>query len=477
MATDIEYALLAGASYYDARADINRFPVPQYRSVLSRIPQDRSTGFEASTFINGSQIVISYTGTDQLSDWTSANVPLAFGLPSDQLRQAAQYYLEVKAVNPSAVISFTGHSLGGGLAALMGVLFDEKAVTFDQAPFANAAKVAIRGDLVSYLTGHGYTTATLSALAPDLFAYDGSGARSANVSGYYMQGEILQLQPFSTIGSQTVLSQTSTGLGLSGPVSLHSIALLNAFLENKDFEDITAQLPDLLAMVFDSNLYAHGTDPNTNKENLIERLVRHQTGNAPGVATADQMLDRFTHDLQKLAQDGGLTLHDNNPGNPDLNEVSKALVVFAMQFYYANSANAINATKELFSTDGLTGAIQFDRNDVADTLAAAKGYNLYLKDYLDSTNNFSAEEQALIKSLLSNLRDWYIQAGSSGMTATDTNNRGAFMLGGSDVDTLTGGDKTDLLVGNAGGDTLKGGKGNDTLIGGTGDESEWRLAA
>lgn len=292
---------------------------------------------------------------------------------------------------------------------------------------------------------------------------------------------------FPSIGSQILLPQTSTDMGLLGSVSLHSIALLNAFLENKDFEDVTVKLPDLLAMVFDSKLFAHTTDStNTTDENLLERLVRHEEGvgastTAPAIP-ADAMLTRFTADLQKLAQDGGLTLTDNNPSNPDLNEVSKALTAFAMQFYYQNTANALNATKELFSTDGVTGGIQFDRNDVADSLAAAKGFDLYFKHYLKqgevilngevfTPGIFSTAEQQAIQSLLPQLRDWYVQAGAGGMTATDTLNRGDFMLGGSSSDTLTGGDKTDLLVGNAGADTLKGGKGNDTLIGGQGTDT------
>ena len=54
------------------------------------------------------------------------------------------------------------------------------------------------------------------------------------------------------------------------------------------------------------------------------------------------------------------------------------------------------------------------------------------------------------------------------MTATDTLNHGAFMLGGNGTDTLTGGSKADLLVGNAGDDILAGGAGSDTLIGGAG---------
>lgn len=66
MTTTSEYALLAGAAYYDTRTDINRFPVPQGWSVTSRIPQDSATGFEATAFknaANSNEIVISFAGT------------------------------------------------------------------------------------------------------------------------------------------------------------------------------------------------------------------------------------------------------------------------------------------------------------------------------------------------------------------------------------------------------------------------------
>ena len=66
------------------------------------------------------------------------------------------------------------------------------------------------------------------------------------------------------------------------------------------------------------------------------------------------------------------------------------------------------------------------------------------------TGPISLADRAIIKSTVSQLRDWYVQAGAGGMTATDTQNRGAFMLGGSGTDILTGGTATDLLVGNAG---------------------------
>lgn len=80
MTTAIEYALLAGASYYDTRADLNRFPLPQNWSVVSRYPQDGITGFEAATFTNGTEIVISFAGTGPgWADWIHGNTPLALG--------------------------------------------------------------------------------------------------------------------------------------------------------------------------------------------------------------------------------------------------------------------------------------------------------------------------------------------------------------------------------------------------------------
>lgn len=143
MTTAIEYALLAGTSYYDTRAGINRLPVPQNWSYFSRVPQDTSTGFEASAFQSqcSNEIVISFAGTNP-ADWTgdiAADLALAAGNLTAQLREAAEYYLQVREANPTANITFTGHSLGGGLAALMGVFFNLPAHTFDQAPFLNSA--------------------------------------------------------------------------------------------------------------------------------------------------------------------------------------------------------------------------------------------------------------------------------------------------------------------------------------------------
>ena len=151
-----------------------------------------------------------------------------------------------------------------------------------------------------------YSGAELARLAPELLSFDPNGpSREGKITGYYVQGEFLQYFPIiQTLGTQTELTQSST----LGSVSLHSQALLTAFVQNDDFRRITFKLPELLEMVFDEALYARSTSAsNTQFVNLLEHLIRHQTGVA-GSYAADDMLDRFTSDLQKIAQDGGFTL-------------------------------------------------------------------------------------------------------------------------------------------------------------------------
>lgn len=66
MATIIEYALMAGASYISTRAEINQFPIPDgwQETIIGRRALS-SSGFEANSYTNGSEIVISFAGTKE----------------------------------------------------------------------------------------------------------------------------------------------------------------------------------------------------------------------------------------------------------------------------------------------------------------------------------------------------------------------------------------------------------------------------
>ena len=536
MPTQIQYALMAAASYISTRPfDINKFPVPKDWIENEAERRALPSGFEATTFKNGTELVISFAGTYPSSlpgttNGTSLGLPVDFvadidlgvGYGSPQLLQAAQYYLDRKRENPRATITLTGHSLGGGLAALVGVFFGLPAVTFDQAPFANSAQDSsvlgsanyynilvpdVAATLKANLIAKGYTADELFPLS-NYLAVRATGVDIPNsnlVTHTRVDGEFLSawvpISMYDPIGNPaTVIDHAPTS---ANGIDLHAQSLLIAFLQSAEtasamtsagkkqsLSEVTYKLTDLLGMLVDKKLYLNSTD--TKDENFLERLVRHEFGNAPdgngGTIAADAMLTRFTADLWKLAQDGGLTLNDGSglvTTYSNWNNVSKALTAFVMQFYYENTANAKGVNKQLFEV--ISGGVQFDFFNVSEkfqtqfesdgkiNLDDAKGYKEYFTKYLsDNPHPFlTREDIGQIKYLLPYLRDWYVQAGAEGMVASDTQNRGAFMLGGNGADMLTGGTADDLLVGNAGADTLDGGTGdgNDILLGGTGEDT------
>ena len=288
MADAIEYALMAGAAYQVTRAKINWILAPSgWAEIEHEINKD--SGFEVSTFKKGNEIVISFAGTGGDGDWWHGNIPLAGGQLSDQLRQAADYYLKIKndPANAGKTITFTGHSLGGGLASLLAVMFNEGAFTFDQAPFRNSAltysevdsntgATVLRSasrDLRAYLTGK-VPDSLLAKLDAYILATDPANlspnpentlsAREANVMDIHVLGEILSVQPlFRRIGSQIEIAQQNSGMYFP-QIELHSQALLTAFLQsddaspqNQNLNQVTFKLNNLLQMIFDKKLFAH----------------------------------------------------------------------------------------------------------------------------------------------------------------------------------------------------------------------------
>jgi len=433
---------------------------------------DTASGFSAGYYFNSqsNEVVISYTGTN---DWIDkVNWTTGAGLPLPQILNAVSYYFRAKAAHPDANITFTGHSLGGGLASMMAVFFDKQATVFDEAPFQLAAMSPFVLPFIgAEMLLAGYQDAAFSTylLSGGFLAL----TRESNVTQYYVEGEVLNAIRFSAntlVGSNNPLLM---GNSTAGAVDRHSMALMTALWDSPAFLTAAQRLPDLVTELLDTNLFAtDSTDPDN--ADLLRRLLRHQLGIA-GVAQPiqpDDMLNRFAADMNKIAQDNGLTLTNSF--------VTRALTAFAMQMYYEDTDNAKNANKTLFTDVNGGGGIQFDMADVAkafkDSFDAGKALNLddakggvSIRNYIYTY--FTTEEQVLINTLLPTLRDWYIQAGATGMTATDTLNRNAFLLGGKDSDGLVGGSGTDLLIGNAGADLLQGKGGNDILLGGAGNDT------
>ena len=115
--------------------------------------------------------------------------------------------------------------------------------------------------------------------------------------------------------------------------------------ERKALNDVTFKLTNLLGMIFDKALFAYPADKNNTKNpNFLKLIVNHEAGRDPrtnAIIAADAMVDRFTTDLWKIAQDGGLTLNDKH--------LSDALTAFVMQKYYDETQSSAGYNKTLFT--------------------------------------------------------------------------------------------------------------------------------
>ncbi|HHT7224846.1 MULTISPECIES: lipase family protein [Bacillus] len=118
---------------------------------------DENTGFAAYAFEDKTtgEIIITYVGTEDVTDAitdgeigghniTGANKIVLGDLEHDftvrQYDQGEEFYLKVKHDNPSAKISVTGHSLGGGIANTVSLRHQEdniESLTLNPAPVLN----------------------------------------------------------------------------------------------------------------------------------------------------------------------------------------------------------------------------------------------------------------------------------------------------------------------------------------------------
>jgi len=376
----LEYALLAGRAYERSRKPENRIPEPAGWTQLT--PEDplghtvnTASGFEAVAFQKGNEIVISYAGTDFTEGADKmADAILGLGFINQQLIDAALYYKRIQAANPGATITFTGHSLGGGLAAVMGVFFNQKAVTFDPAPFRllatqdNARKVAAAlksngfgsDAMLDYYTT---TEQSVATAIPDIAAvvallstalggvgvtaalaylttkkYPTTISNESNITGVALDGEVLTSLKTNTAAERIALQRLKIlgspleilpngGVGSIPSTEMHSMALLIAIAKEPRLGTLAEKLPGLYATFIDKTLY--GADTKSSTTNFLEQLVRREYGSTgPGSsANGSGFLSKFATDLTQLVGTEG-TAHTNRA-------LRDALIIPVMEYYYS----------------------------------------------------------------------------------------------------------------------------------------------
>jgi hypothetical protein len=453
MPTELEYSLLS-ATVYGNYHPVNRLPVPAGWTPIEgtlRSYSDASDlwGFQAQAFRKGNEVVIAYTGTNDamIMDWVVGNIPLGVGLSSPQLLSAANLYLDVRDMlaGQDVSISFTGHSLGGGLASVMGVFFDKTVHAFDPAPFFAAAisPVAI-GSVLASITAQGRADGSFTTYAASLGAL--YALREDNVGYTVLVGEALTFPPVSEalrIGSSNAphyidpAAQGRDDWGfLRRNVDMHSMNLLTAFVLKPGLDQASAAHANLLPEMHDRDfLYAEGTSSTLGfKEAMIKA---HYAGSA--------VLDGFVQDLGKFVDLGAAAIP----------LVNRALIDITMQYYYQFAASgSVDWTQALTA---VSGGVYFKADDFAVEVRPDIHGLALLDSYLNEAYGLDPRDD---------INQYFIQSGTGSLTAFGLDDSGNLMLGGVLTDALTGGNEDDVLLGWFGNDFLDGGEGEDFLQGG-----------
>lgn len=463
MISPLEYAQLASRVYSDVRGEANQPFVPAGWEDLSLhfgLMGPSASGFSASVFRKGTEIVISFAGTspgfdeNARNDWLT-NITTGLGFLGEQVGESALLYERIKAAYGADGISFTGHSLGGGLASLMSVFFDKPSTTFALAPFEPAVRENNLAELVKDLADAGYADPELDHLR-DAASYFPAfeeliKSRQQRISNFAINGEVLATLRFELNTLGPLPEVVNVGATQLNEWDRHGMSLHLAALGVYSFRQASMDLPSLLQLMFRQDLY--GVDPRSDaRTDFLERLIRYQFG-GPDLPQIE-MLSRFGLDAQRIAR----------PGVASIDQVREGLIVAAIEYY-----NFVDVSQPADFFGRVGGGVRFDLATI-DGLALdeQKGY-ARLRDYVTEIYGPQLSDLSLLA--LDTRRQWFVQAGNAGMVAASTGEIADVMLGGAAANWLDAGSGNDLLIGGATADTLTGGQGDDVLLGGAGKDS------
>ena len=169
-----------------AAGSYNFLVPPGYKllSIYSVNPDGSGTNAVVYQNIQNNNIIVAYEGTNSLSDW-GADAANAAGIASSRYTAAVNLANSLMQQYQNNTITITGHSLGGGEAALVGA-------------------------------ATGLTTITFNAAGVDPTQYGYSSAKTSNITNYSILGEPLSTSQFANpalpqaLGNQVVLNPVTT---------------------------------------------------------------------------------------------------------------------------------------------------------------------------------------------------------------------------------------------------------------------------
>ena len=247
-----------------------------------------NSGFHAIADISadGTQIVVAFRGTVLKDGATTVKDFLAdgsyiTGKPSLNLTalvsDAANFTEQLESKYSNATITFTGHSLGGGIAELIAEKTGFQAIVFDAPsgatlypqlsvqlsvldstttpPAAQISDYRLTGDQVSLAGAEFPNTTLFSVASPSSIQTSGS------------QTETL-VAAFRTIGQYHDLGLLIDQLGNGSPISTNNVGL-NLFSGNLDLSNVLVPIADLFNYAEDAR-FAYLYDPSAGSQFILQ---------------------------------------------------------------------------------------------------------------------------------------------------------------------------------------------------------------
>lgn len=495
-------------------------------AVLHQATYDASSGFYVQSYTVGTQTIISYRGTDDLTIWPLSEATdvaawvAGLGIYStDQVSFAAEFYRNTIDTLPSGnTVTLTGHSLGGGLAGFVAGVYGEAAVVFDSMPFQAAVNNLYDSTITKPqfdMNGVplGYWPDDQDARdeyfdgnEPPLPDFDG-------IRGFEVEGEALQYaRDIALYETPTTPLELEGALDPIGPIDRHSASLLVILLYGK--EEVSPQndswislREDMVAALFDEEIGlasgAHLQGGSAAIEDKMRMMLAYSAIDQGQRVYGDTGIKVLFSDVNKLAEalngnafDGA----DDDALGEGLNEgeISRSLASIAVQHAVLLAKNKIEASENEDALQGIvvvdtntnTYAISVDRSAGAWSFASSDethviaGLEQLKEQILISLDHSLAATQSVFAILDSVVA--IVSAAQSGGTlnasiaenllvegyhVNDWEGAGVWAMGSGGADVINGTAGNDALSGGAGNDHLYGGDGNDYLAGGSGDDT------
>ncbi|MBU6338395.1 MAG: hypothetical protein KGQ36_00255 [Rickettsiales bacterium] len=454
---------------------------------------DQSSSFYAISYTYGGETIISYRGTDKISDDLTTGWTLGVGVyNSDQAILAARFYQMVLAGDSDPNndifdnnVSFTGHSLGGGLAAFMASIYSKEAEVFDHMPYELAA------DFLEMITND---PSSVLYDATAAYRYYGSQptreVNNSDVTAYATSGEILYTVREAAEANRlltelpnplyknpldyTAVDYLNPG-EFEGSYDLHSQALLVTLLYAKTEKEAGRLTDDwknaansFIDALFEDDV-AHSISSSLSADQMLNKIAYSAIDEGTRVF-GDVAIKALFNDANDLGKAVGVSnvssVISSLVGYDIQSAVSKMLVQFAAKLaqdkvLYSSNSQAIEGMLKLSSnSDALTINLS---STIWGTL------NPFEKSQMlnDLYNKFGITDASIMPSA-SDVENIVLSTTNNGSNYNGDlleNISGANLLFGADgIDNISGSISNDIIIGGKGNDELEGGSGTDTYL-------------